>query len=299
MHYLFEKSDSLNTPVECFVFDTSVEDFPVRPHWHYFEEIIFMLEGSAEMHTGDGKYILDEGDMIIFHSKSVHSIFSAGSGQIRYAVLKFDINKFTTTSDYAPKLRSIFKYAEKTGMPCYFDRDTAEEMHCSEIFRSCIREIQEHRYGYDIMLRAHIYALLMSIVRRWMDLGMVISSKDFSVGAEETPDIDSVTEYIDSLMQDNIKVSEIAEKCGMSYSAFAKKFREIYGISCKEYIERMRIYKAEEFLLFTDYDMNYISQETGFSDCSHMIKSFKQIRGITPKQFRMNNRNGVVNAVKS
>ena len=59
-------------------------------------------------------------------------------------------------------------------------------------------------------------------------------------------------------------------------------------MSCKEYIEQMRIFKAEEFLLFTDYDLNYISQETGFSDCSHMIKSFKAIRGVTPKQFRLN-----------
>ena len=91
-------------------------------------------------------------------------------------------------------------------------------------------------------------------------------------------------------MNSNPKVTEIAEKCGMSYSYFAKKFREVYGMSCKEYIERMRIFKAEEFLLFTDHDLSYISQETGFSDCSHMIKSFKNLRGITPKQFRMNGR---------
>ena len=57
--------------------------------------------------------------------------------------------------------------------------------------------------------------------------------------------------------------------------------------SCKEYIEAMRIYKVEELLLFTQYDLSRISQETGFSDCSHMIKSFKKRRGITPKQFRM------------
>ena len=290
MYYLFEKSDSLNTPIECFIFDTASENFPVKPHWHYFEEVIFMLEGSAEMHTGDSSFILDEGEMIYFHGKSVHSIYAAGSSQIRYAVLKFDINKFIAVSDYAPKLRSIFRSAQRSGMPCVFDREDCEKMHCSDIFNSCIAEISSRSYGYDIMLRSQVYMLLMNIVRRWLDMGMVIDTGDLA--AEESPSIDSVTEYIDSLMQDNIKVSEIAEKCGLSYSAFAKKFREVYGISCKEYIERMRIYKAEEYLLFTDYDMNYISQETGFSDCSHMIKSFKQIHGITPKQFRMNNRRG-------
>lgn len=288
MHYLFEKSDSLNTPVECFVYDAARESFPVRPHWHYFYEIIYMLEGSSEMHCDGKKYILSQGDMIIFHSKTVHSIFSAEKGPLKYAVLKFDINKFTAASDYAPKLRSIFKHAQKNGMDIYFPQEAAAAMETERIFEGCINEMSVRKYGYDLMLKTHIYNLLMNIVRKWLGDGMTIDIK--STPQDENFDIDSITEYIDLIMSDNPKVSEIAEKCGMSYSCFAKKFREVYGMSCKEYIERMRIFKAEEFLLFTDYDLNFISQETGFSDCSHMIKSFKAIRGITPKQFRLNGR---------
>ena len=288
MHYLFEKSDSLNTPVECFVYDAARESFPVRPHWHYFYEIIYMLEGSSEMHCDGKKYILGQGDMIIFHSKTVHSIFSAEKGPLKYPVLKFDINKFAAASDYAPKLRSIFKHAQKNDMDIYFPQETAAAMETERIFEGCISEMSVRKYGYDLMLKTHIYNLLMNIVRKWLSDGMTIDIK--STPQDENFDIDSITEYIDLIMSDNPKVSEIAEKCGMSYSCFAKKFREVYGMSCKEYIERMRIFKAEEFLLFTDYDLNFISQETGFSDCSHMIKSFKAIRGITPKQFRLNGR---------
>ncbi len=40
MSGLFEKSDSLNTPIECFIFDTKQEVFPVKTHWHYFAAII-------------------------------------------------------------------------------------------------------------------------------------------------------------------------------------------------------------------------------------------------------------------
>ena len=45
MNSLFEYSDSLQTPYECFLFDTAVENFPIHPHWHYFMEIIYMVEG--------------------------------------------------------------------------------------------------------------------------------------------------------------------------------------------------------------------------------------------------------------
>ena len=36
-------------------------------------------------------------------------------------------------------------------------------------------------------------------------------------------------------------------------------------------------------------DLTYISQETGFSDCSHMIKTFRKYKNITPKQYRLQN----------
>jgi len=289
MYSLFERSNSLNNPIECFIFGDSGHTFPVRPHWHYFYEIIYIIDGTAQMHSADRSgddrcYMLSPGDMIVFHSQSVHSIYTEDDGVLRYAVLKFDINQFGRTSAYAPKLRSIFRYAERCGMDIYFPREQTDKMSCGMIFAACLDEAAKHEYGYDLMLQAQIYSLLMSIVRCWLAAGMEINSRDFP--QEESCDIDGVTEYIDARIGSHLRVSDIARECGLSYSCFAKKFQEMYNMSCKEYIERMRIFKAEEFLLFTDRDLNYISQETGFSDCSHLIRSFKRMRGVTPKQFR-------------
>jgi len=76
--------------------------------------------------------------------------------------------------------------------------------------------------------------------------------------------------------------------CHLSYSHFAKLFRENYGRSCKEYIQYIRMNKAQDLLLNSDFDINYIAQETGFYDCSHFIRQYKKWRGITPKQDRKN-----------
>lgn len=45
--------------------------------------------------------------------------------------------------------------------------------------------------------------------------------------------------------------------------------------------------KAQDLLLNSDFDLDYIAQETGFYDCSHFIRQYKKWRGITPKQERM------------
>lgn len=275
----------LNRPVECFYFDTASEYFPVRPHWHFYMELILMLKGSAEMMSGGSSFLAHEGDMLLFHPKAVHSIYSSGAEQAQYAVIKLDISRMTLTPSYAPKLRSIFRSAEKKGMSIFFNSEQTAEIGAERVFRKCIEEMQQQSYGFDLIIRSELYGLLIRILRVWQSQGFSVDSEAYSDDAHY--DIYNVTEFIDERLSGGIQVAEIAERCGMSYSYFAKKFLSVYGKTCKEYIEEMRITKAEEFLVFTDFDLNYISRETGFSDCSHLIKSFKKLRGITPKQFRL------------
>ena len=101
------------------------------------------------------------------------------------------------------------------------------------------------------------------------------SSKDFFI-----------LEYIDAHSSEHLSIEDLARKCGMCYSNFAKQFKAQYGKTCKEYIEFIRICKADTMLLYTDKTLDYISQETGFTDASHFIRIYKKIRGITPKQRR-------------
>lgn len=287
MHYLFESSDLLNAPVECFSYNASTMPFPIKNHWHYFMEIIYITQGSAEMRSGDNKYILSAGDMILFHPKAIHGIYAVDGNPLRYDVMKFDINRLTITSTYTPKLRSIFRSAEKQGMDIVFPQSFTEAAGVERLFSECIGETAASRYGFDIMVRTNIYQLLVRMLRSWQDKGFSVDSEAF---AEDTRyDIYSITEYIDAHLSDGVRVEDIAKHCGMSYSYFAKKFHSVYGKTCKEYIESMRLFRVEELLQFTDFDLNYIAQETGFSDCSHMIKTFRRSRGMTPKQFRLGN----------
>lgn len=49
-----------------------------------------------------------------------------------------------------------------------------------------------------------------------------------------------------------------------------------------EYIDRLH---------FTNLDLTYISQKTGFADCSHLIRTFKKYTGTKPKQWQNMNNN--------
>lgn len=285
MYYNFEETNALNAPIECFYFDSTKETFPIKPHWHYFAEFIYVLDGNAEMHSDNDIFYLSPADMILFHPKVIHSIYVTDPMPLRYAVIKFDINTMNRSSEYAPKFRSIFHIAQKQKQSILLSAKDTETMNIKELFHSCIQEMNSQQYGFDLVVRSRLYILLTDLIRFWQEHGLIINNEAFT--EDDLHDIYSVTEYIDQHVNEGLAVTEVAKFCGLSYSYFNKCFFSIYGKTCKEYMEEVRIKKAEQFLLFTNFDLNYIAHEIGFSDCSHMIKSFKQQKGITPKQFRM------------
>lgn len=284
MFDLFEKSDVLNRPIECFEYKDRGNNFPVKPHWHYYMELLYVTSGTSIITCSENIYTVREGEMILISPKEVHSITSDDPTTMRLIGFKFDIGKLQMAPRYAPKLKSIFKSAETKGMRMLFSKEETDVMYCRFLFGESLSEVRKKEYGYDLLLRVNICKILMKILRIWQLEGFQIDNDTFAF--DEKYNIDSITEYIDSHINENLKVEELAKECGMSYSYFAKCFLRMYGKSCKEYIENIRILKVEDYLLFTDFDLTYISQETGFSDCSHLIKSFKSFRGETPAQYR-------------
>lgn len=291
MNTLFEYNDRLNAPYECFIYESANDEATTRAHWHYFMEIIYMINGSAQVLCDSVSHQLKEGDMMLFLPQQIHSIFPVQKEQLKYYVLKFDTNQLTpSTSAYASAYSgihfgSLMQCAK--GNPAahpFLDADSLKAFPIRKLFDSCYLEMSGQEYGYRLMMQAKINTLLTYIVRIWRKNGF--DTDKALAGSVFSNSIHTITEYIDTHTQEQLKVEELAELCHMSYSYFAKSFRNLYGQSCKKYIEFVRLCKAEDLLLFTNLDLNYISQETGFSDCSHFIKAFRQKHGMTPKQFR-------------
>ena len=294
MQYLFEYADTMNSPYEAFVFDASKTTFPVRPHWHYFMEIILMKEGQAMFESDGTTYVLEKGDLILFYPEAVHAIYAVAGFPIIYDVMKFDVNKLHAPNSYTPRLGAVIQAARATcsnvpgvgpKAPIVFREERLRSLNIAYYFNTCISELNGRHYGYDVIVHNTISELLITIIRLWYEKGF--SPDKISAEPENAATIRSITAYIDEHSGENIRVEDLADKCGMSYSFFAKSFHDLYGRSCKEYIELMRVTKAEDMLLFTSHSLSWIAQETGFSDSSHLIKTFRRWKDSTPKQFRL------------
>lgn len=285
--YLYEAIDLLGSPYDSFIFDTDLYQLPVKPHWHYFIEFLYIIEGAVRLECDNDIYYLKAGDMILIYPQLIHSIYADTDEHTRYYVLKFDLNRLDMDNSSIPRFRNLFDNARHNhNIPFILHKELTNSTILAEYFVTCIEEMNQKNYGYDLLVRSSIYSILAIIVRYWRRYGF-----DFRNTRSIDTDVyslNNILEYIDNHAGEQLRVEDLAKMCNISYSFFAKKFRELYGRSCKEYIEYVRISKAENLLLFSKNDLSSISQESGFSDCSHFIKVFKKWKGITPKQYLLN-----------
>jgi AraC-like DNA-binding protein len=75
----------------------------------------------------------------------------------------------------------------------------------------------------------------------------------------------------------------------MSLSSFKRRFARIYGNSPNRWLLEKRMERAAKMLRQHNRKASEIYYELGYENLSSFIQSFKQIYGITPKQYQLTN----------
>ena len=280
-----ELCQPLCLPFACLEADSRETKPSDESYAHYFAEMILVREGKPWLTLDGEEMILDPGDVVMVCPGARHRIGPTEDNPSRIAVLRIDPDRVPAFPDYAPGLKSILVEARRVHAPMRMPAEEAERRGLPALFSQCIMEDRERKYGYDMGITSCLGILCLTMVRYWMSQGVRLPDRKAHVSS-----IYSLSAYIQSHLQDGLRVEDLAEYSGLSYPWFAKKFRDVYGVSCKDYIEQIRVARVEQFLRFTDLDLAEISDANGYADCSHMIKNFKRIMGITPGQYRQRQR---------
>ena len=287
MSNLFEYSDVLNSPIEAFFCKEPECHLPIHAHWHYFVEILYVYQGEITVTCNEHSYLLTPGALILLPPQVIHKVYSLNDQKdVNYACVKFNINKIQLVGNYLPNLNVLLRQiAQLQNPPLVFDEGTLDHISLSDYFERIIQEVDNRCYGYNSYVYTMLSELMVKILRHWYYTGQLMQTDNIEEQSEYS--LQNILVYIDEHSSENINIEKLAHMCNMSYSYFAKLFHKQFGQSCKQYIEFVRLSKAENLLLFTGLDLTEIAGETGFSDCSHLIRCFRKKYNITPKQFRM------------
>lgn len=96
-------------------------------------------------------------------------------------------------------------------------------------------------------------------------------------------------DYIYENLGVDLSVKALADIAGLNSTYLSRLFRQEVGISIKQFVKEARVDTAQNLLRYSDMPYSVISTSLGFSTQSMFITVFKEITGVTPKDYRDKN----------
>lgn len=142
----------------------------------------------------------------------------------------------------------------------------------------------------DYLLKPVEHNLLASLITQ------TVEKKKLSLDSVIDPEIErqhplvaTVVNYIDSHLDSELRLDDIAAAAFISPSHCSRTFKRYSGVSLSDFITSRRLAKAIELLETSFVSMTEIAEQLGFSSSTYFTSWFKKSMGCPPLQFRKKN----------
>ena len=168
-------------------------------------------------------------------------------------------------------------------MPDPLVLDFADSTDMIRIFDSILAESRSAAPGSRGMIGALMHQALVLIFRRLSeqpDTGLPW------LEALQDERLARVVDYVLERPDSPHSVESLAYRAGMSRSAFAERFRQVFAEPPMTFVRHTRLRAGAAILSTTDLSVGDIARRVGFSSRSHFSHAFHEFFGQTPGEFR-------------
>ena len=102
----------------------------------------------------------------------------------------------------------------------------------------------------------------------------------------EPPVITKAKQFIAEHHSEDLSLAQVAKFVHTSVFYFCKLFKRSTGVNFTEYVSRIRIEKSKNLLLNRNLRISEIAYEVGFQSLTHFNRTFKNIVGESPTEYR-------------
>ncbi|EFU43076.1 transcriptional regulator, AraC family protein [Paenibacillus vortex V453] len=95
-----------------------------------------------------------------------------------------------------------------------------------------------------------------------------------------------ISQYIELHYMENLYLDHMAEVLDTSSKYFSNYFKKTFGVNYVEYLNKVRLSHAREYLRNTDLSIAEIGEKTGYSNSSTFTTTFKKYSGVSPSEYR-------------
>lgn len=92
--------------------------------------------------------------------------------------------------------------------------------------------------------------------------------------------------YVESHLSEKLSEKTLSELCDMSPFHFSRTFKQVCGVTFRDFVIKARIKKAAELLANSNLSITEVSYEVGFQDLSNFSRTFRRFTGKSPSVHR-------------
>jgi len=113
---------------------------------------------------------------------------------------------------------------------------------------------------------------------------MIRTSKSGS--AKKPSWVSKIDVILNDQFADTLSLRYLSQTLDIHPVHLSRDFSKYFNCSLAEYIRKLKVQKSLQLISVRKMDLTTIAMDCGFSDQSHFTRSFKEINGITPSQYR-------------
>lgn len=222
-----------------------------------YDSISIRLNGMGNFETKNKTFSVKRGDILYLPKNCEYTQHTSGETIISIHFINYTFN---TQNEIEVMTLESAEYTE-------------------EIIQNMYNIWKEKKPGHRYKCISLLYELLYYIYKGNYDQKIINISNNTSLKI--------ATDYIHSNFRSkNFEVGELADMCSVSETYFRKLFKKIYAVSPKQYILNLKLEYASQLLQSKLYNVNEVSEKSGFADVKYFSRLFKTKFGYTPKVYQ-------------
>ncbi|MFT3730522.1 MAG: AraC family transcriptional regulator [Hyphomicrobium sp.] len=160
--------------------------------------------------------------------------------------------------------------------------DGFEDALLSEIVRAFWREAKENNGNGMLYADSLRMALAAALIRRAND-GTAQHQRTRRLSRSE---LASLQDFLSDRLDDDVCLADLATHVQMKERSFVSAFKSATGQTPYQYLIRMRVERAKDYLANSKMTLWEIADATGFVDQAHLTSVFRRHMGLPPAKYR-------------
>lgn len=256
-----------------------------HPSTPYDARLFFTVDGNGSIEVNGKTYLMNRHSLIIINS-GVNYHLKTPKSFVSYLSINFDYTyaQYVKKKPIAPDIIKNFNSKNLINHVTFSDITELNEVFYINEFPivekklvSMVKEYNRKVNMYELKLTSYMLDVLIQCIRHNASQNMVV---------EEKENASKIANYLQENYNKTLSNQQIADLFHYHPNYISNLIKQYTGLPLHQYIKSIRVAKAADMLSVTSMSVQDIAIECGFYSSSHLIKCFKELIGMTPRQYQ-------------